>query len=76
MGNVHGINTNNDIINKESHLIGTIARCKLCGPSKHWLGNHSPKRKIRVSGLWLVQHLRADEIDGNDEKTISDAIKK
>lgn len=60
----------------ESHLIGTIAHCRLCRPSKDWLGNHSPKRKIRMSGLWLVQHLTADEIDGNDKKTISEAIRK
>ena len=52
----------------ESHLIGTIARCKLCGPSENWLGKHSPKKKIRTSGLWLVQHLREDEINGNDKK--------
>jgi hypothetical protein len=58
----------------ESRLVGTIARCRLCEPSKNWLGNHSPKEKIRMSGLWLVQHLGADEIDGDDEKTISEAI--
>jgi len=60
----------------ESSLIGTIARCKLCRPSKNWLGNHSPKKKIRTSGLWLVQHLGADEINVNDKKTISDANRK
>lgn len=60
----------------ESSLIGTIARCQLCKPSKDWLGNHSPKKNIRTSGLWLVQHLSADEINRNDKKIIGDAIRK
>jgi len=60
----------------ESSLIGTISRCKVCRPSKNWLGNHSPKTKIRTSGLWLVQHLRTTEINRTDKKTISDAIRR
>jgi len=47
----------------ESSLIGTIARCKLCRPSPKWLGNYSPKKQIRESGLWLIQHLKARELD-------------
>jgi len=60
----------------ESRLIGTIAHCRHCRPSKDWLGTHSPKRKIRMGGLWLVQHLTADGIDGNDKKLILEAIRK
>jgi hypothetical protein len=43
----------------ESSLIGTLSHCKLCKPSANWLGNYSPIKKIRESGLWLVQHLKA-----------------
>ena len=59
----------------ESALIGTIANCKLCKPSDQWLGNHSPIEKIRKSGLWLVQHLKANPITEKDKRTILNAIK-
>lgn len=60
----------------ESSLIGTIAHCKLCRPSNNWLGNHSPKKQIRESGLWLVHHLKADVINENDKEIILSAIKR
>ena len=60
----------------ESSLIGTIARCKLCRPSKNWLGNYSPKKKIREGRLWLVQHLKANGMNEKDKKTTFDAIKR
>lgn len=41
----------------ERKMIGTVARCKECGPSTDWFGLESPKRKIRESGLWQEQHL-------------------
>jgi hypothetical protein len=60
----------------ESSLIGTLAICRLCQPSKAWLGLHSPKREIRESGLWLVQHLRSDVIDRHEKRDILAAIAK
>ena len=60
----------------ESSLIGTIANCKLCKPSKNWLGNYSPKKEIRESGLWLVQHLKARSINKNEKRIIQDAIER
>ena len=41
----------------ESKIISTVSHCKDCGPSKKWLGNYSPKDKIKESGLWLVNEL-------------------
>ncbi len=41
----------------ESKLIATIAQCKGCKPSHDWLGEYSPKLKIRKSGLWQEQKL-------------------
>ena len=60
----------------ESSLIGTVASCKLCKPSDNWLGKHSPKKEIRESGLWLVQHLKANGINENDKETILEAISR
>jgi len=58
----------------ESSLIGTVAKCNLCRPSSNWLGRHSPKQQITGSGLWLVQHLEANEINETDKETILNAI--
>jgi len=58
----------------ESSLIGTIAHCQLCKPSNNWLGNYSPKARIRGSGLWQVQHLNADGINETDKEAILNAM--
>jgi len=58
----------------ESSLIGTVASCKLCRHSDNWLGNNSPKQQIKKSGLWLVQHLKANGINKNDKRTIFNLI--
>ncbi len=44
----------------ERKIISTVSWCQECGPSLHWLGWHSPKKKIRESGLWLVNGLYKD----------------
>lgn len=41
----------------ESKIISTISLCRVCVASKNWVGQFSPKTKIKESGLWLVNHL-------------------
>lgn len=41
----------------ESKIISSISACDICKPSSTWLGNYSPKEKIKKSGLWLVNEL-------------------
>ena len=41
----------------EAKIISTVSLCEKCKPSENWLGNLSPKEKIRKSGLWLVNEL-------------------
>lgn len=41
----------------ESKIISTVSLCDDCTPSSRWFGSHSPKRKIRESGLWQVNEL-------------------
>ena len=60
----------------ESKLIGTVNKCKKCKPSENWLGNYSPKEQIRISGLWLVQHLNAREVSGKEMKVVEDLVCK
>lgn len=41
----------------ESKIASTLSLCRTCRPSQAWLGNHSPKARIRESGLWQVNEL-------------------
>jgi hypothetical protein len=58
----------------EARLIGTLARCRECKPSANWLGNSSPVRKIRESGLWVYQHVDAPGLDHSDKEKVQDII--
>ncbi|MHA1797689.1 MAG: hypothetical protein ACTSVY_04500 [Candidatus Helarchaeota archaeon] len=58
----------------ESKLIGTVSRCTKCKPSRNWLGNYSPKKKIRASGLWLEHHLNAPGITEADMSVIEKLV--
>jgi hypothetical protein len=50
----------------ESKIISTLSHCENCKPSKNWLGNYSPKEKIRESGLWLVNELYKEPLSKAD----------
>lgn len=54
----------------ETGLIATINDCSRCFPSSDWLGLHSPKSKIRDSGLWLVQGLDGAPLASQEWKAI------
>lgn len=41
----------------ESKIISTLAKSHELKPSKNWLGNYSPKDKIKAVGLWQVNEL-------------------
>lgn len=50
----------------EKRLISSVSMCQECKPSQNWLGLHSPIRKIRESGLWLVNELYGDGLSPYD----------
>ncbi len=60
----------------ESGLIGTVSRCRKCKPSKDWLGQYSPKKEIRKSGMWLVQHLGSNPLDEQGWDSLKAAVEK
>ncbi|MGN6617530.1 MAG: hypothetical protein ACTHJ5_10170 [Ilyomonas sp.] len=41
----------------EKKIIASLAQSSDIKPSESWLGLHSPKEKIRLSGLWQVNEL-------------------
>lgn len=55
----------------EKHLIGSVAQCRLCAPSKNWLGKHHPDDQVRNAGLWQVHHLRASPLSDSDRALIN-----
>jgi len=50
----------------ESKIISTVSWCEECFPSESWLGLHSPKVKIRQSGLWNVNELHKQPLSETD----------
>jgi hypothetical protein len=50
----------------ESRIISTVSLCEECKSSENWLGNSSPKEKIRKSGLWLINELWKTPLNDED----------
>jgi hypothetical protein len=59
----------------ESKIISTVSLCEACSPSVQWLGLFPPKKKIRESGLWLVNELYKEPLSFLDLKRLSDTRK-
>ncbi|WP_407282112.1 hypothetical protein V7O61_08740 [Methanolobus sp. WCC1] len=53
-------------IELESKLISTISLCTECKSTETWFGKNSPKKKIRESGLWLVNNLYKTPLSDNE----------
>ncbi|MDR0811637.1 MAG: hypothetical protein LBN23_05135 [Paludibacter sp.] len=70
------IDTKEKRLELEEKLIGTVSNCKECKPSETWLGNFSPKEKIRESGLWLEQGLYKDGLSENELDEIKNSLLK
>ncbi len=59
----------------ESKMISTVSLCEACQPSAEWLGRSSPIKKIRESGLWLVNELYKKPLDFRDLERLNAASK-
>lgn len=58
----------------KSKIISTVSLCERCKASESWLGNYSPKEKIRESGLWVVNDLFGTPLNEEDIKYIESKI--
>ncbi len=72
---VFEVNDKNERLKLESKIISTIYSCTYCKPSQNWLGLHSPKEKIRSSGLWLVNELNKEPLSESDFQKLKSIIK-
>jgi len=50
----------------ESKMISTVSLCDACVPSAQWLGLSSRIKKIRESGLWIVNELYKEPLSDDD----------
>src|SRR5262245_28936629 len=55
----------------ESKMISAVSLCDACPPSPEWLGLSSSKKKIRDSGLWLVNELYKEPLSVQDLERLS-----
>ena len=58
----------------ESRLIGTVANCELCSPSKNWLGRYSSISKINSGKLWLSQNLNSSSMTDSDMRYLLEEV--
>lgn len=63
---VFQIDKKDERLELESKIISTISACQECKASRNWLGNYSPKEKIKKSGLWLVNELWKTPLSDED----------
>lgn len=66
---VFEVETEAERLDWEERIIFTLSKAVILGqisPSKKWLGNKSPKGKIRKSGLWQVEGIYIEELDKAD----------
>lgn len=64
-----------DRLELEAKIISTVSWCEECKPSIGWLGNKSPKEKIKKSGLWQVNELYKTPFDNDEIKSLSKVVK-
>ena len=64
------ISNKDERLRLESRIISTVSWCNECQPSVNWLGQYSPKEKIRRSGLWLVNELYKEPLSAEDKECL------
>ncbi len=72
---VFQVDDKNKRLETESKIISTVSLCEECKPSENWLGNFSPKEKIRKSGLWLVNELWKTPLSDEDMIELKQILK-
>lgn len=63
---VFGVESKEARLDLEARMIATVSLCRECVPSEDWLGLHSPKTKIRTSGMWQVNELYGEPLSDSN----------
>ena len=68
------VNHKSERLRLESRIVSTVSLCKNCKPSDNWLGQHSPKSRIKESGLWQVNELYKTPLNADDMRKLKALI--
>lgn len=68
------VDTRQERLRLEAGLISLVSLCPECRPSSRWLGLHSPKQRIRESGLWQVNELYKEPLSRVEVETLRAAM--
>ena len=60
----------------EKRMIATVNQCTDCRQSAGWLGKHSPREKIRQSGLWVMRGLKHTPLQSKDLDRLESTLEK
>jgi len=71
---VFAVKSKKERLRWEQRIIATVSWCEECRPSPNWLGLYSPKRKIRESGLWLVNGLYKEQLSKEELQVLERII--
>ena len=73
---VFQVDTKEERLFWERKIASTLAKSTEIKPSANWLGNNSPKEKIRASGLWQVNELKNDSLTEAEFEQLKGIISK
>ncbi len=73
---VFRVDTKEERLKWEEKIISTVSHCEECSPAADWFGQHSPKLKIRESGLWQVNGLYKDPLNEDEFIMLSKLLKR
>lgn len=68
------VDTKDERLFWESRIVSTLAKEKSIKPSEKWLGNFSPKDKIKASGLWQVNELYKESLTESEFEVLKKLI--
>ena len=71
---VFQIDSKSDRLFWESKIASSLAKAPDTIPSANWLGNYSPKDKIKQSGLWQVNGLSEDILTESEFEQLKEII--
>lgn len=76
---VFEVETEAERLDLEERIIFTLSKAVILGQitvSEDWLGNKSPKGKIRKSGLWQVEGIYIEELDKTDVNRLMQIVRR
>jgi hypothetical protein len=72
---VFELNTKAERLFWETKIIATLGKDSFIKSSSKWLGNYSPKERIKESGLWQIQGLGGESLTSEEFNELDNIVK-